>query len=214
MTRTTPGASPLTGRTILITGAAGGIGAATAVLHGRARGHARAGRPRRRTALEQTVKEIGDDRRRRRGRRTSRDLASLEARGRPGRRALRRARRGRSPTPASRSYGTRPRRRPGDVPAGASTSTSPASSTPCGRPCRRSSSARATCSWCRRWPPSPRHRAWRRTTRARPASSTSPTRCSLEVKPHGVTVGSAHMSWIETPMVQEATAGPADASAR
>jgi NAD(P)-dependent dehydrogenase (short-subunit alcohol dehydrogenase family) len=27
---------------------------------------------------------------------------------------------------------------------------------------------------------------------------------SLEMKPHGVTVGSAHMSWIETPMVQEA----------
>jgi NAD(P)-dependent dehydrogenase (short-subunit alcohol dehydrogenase family) len=27
---------------------------------------------------------------------------------------------------------------------------------------------------------------------------------SLEMKPHGVAVGSAHMSWIETPMVQEA----------
>ena len=29
---------------------------------------------------------------------------------------------------------------------------------------------------------------------------------SLEMKPHGVSVGSAHMSWIETPMVTEARA--------
>ena len=41
-------------------------------------------------------------------------------------------------------------------------------------------------------------------------SSTSPTRLRLEVAHRGVDVGSAHMLWIDTPLVQEAKVGPAE----
>src|SRR5690349_14938340 len=60
MTRTTRGASPLSGRTVLITGAAGGIGAATAALMAE-RGATLVLVDLDAHGLEQTVKEIGDD---------------------------------------------------------------------------------------------------------------------------------------------------------
>ena len=74
-----------------------------------------------------------------------------------------------------------------------------ASSTPCGRRCRRCSSAAATCWSCRRSRRSPPRPAWPPTTRRRPAIEHFANALRLEVAHRGVDVGSAHMSWIDTP---------------
>ncbi len=45
--------------------------------------------------------------------------------------------------------------------------------------------------------------AWRRTTLAKAGIEHFANALRLEVAHHGVDVGSAHMSWIDTPLVQE-----------
>ena len=108
-----------------------------------------------------------------------------------------------SPTPASpataRCWPSTPPRS-----AASSTSTSPASSTPSAPRCRPSSSARATSWSSRRWPPSPPAPGLVAYNASKAGAEHFANALRPEVAHHGVKVGSAHMSWIDTPLVQDA----------